>query len=74
MNYDNYKLATPEYNDQVSSCCGAEITEYERHDEYCYTAVICDDCEQECEEIPYSEYNIAQAEYWSECKADEDRL
>lgn len=53
---------TTEYNEQVSLCCGAEITEYERHDEYCYIAVVCDKCEQECKETTYNEYLISQAE------------
>jgi len=74
MNYDKYKLATPEYSDNVSTCCGAEISEEERHDEYCYTACICECCGDECEEITQFEYNINQAEYWAECCADEDRL
>jgi len=74
MNYDNYKLATPEYNDNVSSCCGDEITEYERYEEYCYNALICDSCGEECEQITYNEYSVNKAEYLAECYADEDKL
>jgi len=71
MNYDNWKLATPDTEDIVSTCCGAEIQEEDMYDEYCYTAYVCTDCGDECEEINHNEYIMNQAEYWKELNRNE---
>ena len=69
MNYDNWKLATPESESGylVSSCCGAE---YEEDDD----GNTCLDCGDECEEIDEREYRQSKKDDWDEMQADDDRL
>jgi len=54
MNYDNYKLATPDYFEDISNCCGSEYTE--TNEDY-----ICNSCSDSCDvvtEYDYNEYKL----------------
>tara|TARA_B100000780_G_C21122311_1_gene454730 strand:+ start:2579 stop:2806 length:228 start_codon:yes stop_codon:yes gene_type:complete len=72
MNYDNWKLASPDYSEEVSTCCGAGYEEFEENEEVegCY---ICDECKDECEIIDEDEYNVNRHESYLEDLADEKR-
>ena len=54
MNYDDWKLASPEYDSMVSSCCGADYEETLDAEEY--EVFICDKCGDGTEVIEGSEY------------------
>ena len=54
MNYDNWKLSSPNYSDEVSTCCGAG---YEETVEDMYeTNYICDKCKDACDIQDEEEY------------------
>jgi len=69
MNYDNWKLATPESESGylVSHCCGAE---YEEEDD----GTICLVCWNDCVEIDEREYRQSRKDDWDEMLADDKRL
>lgn len=75
--YDKYKLSNPcddRYNsDYVSNCCGAEVTRHISDDEHMNEAILCYDCDCECEEIEQYEYDEIQRENYLEMCADEMR-
>lgn len=64
--YDNWKLATPDYTDIVSNCCGTEFT----HD-YDYDELICETCGEVCEEIWEDEYMQRVKLDWDEMMRDD---
>ena len=66
MNYDNWKLATPDYSDLVTTCCGSE-QESSNASNCCDSSFwaetdICNSCKEHADE-----YMIC-----SECGDDED--
>jgi len=71
MNYDDWKLATPDYSDMVSSCCGDEIEEIE--DENCEERIVCIACGDYCEIIEDYEYEAIQRENYEEERAEAKR-
>tara|TARA_R110000787_G_scaffold103768_1_gene210396 strand:- start:1011 stop:1223 length:213 start_codon:yes stop_codon:yes gene_type:complete len=70
MNYDNWKLSTPEYSSTISACCGAQVI-----DEYCEDQDanfdICEDCGDECSAIDQGEYDERRREDAMEFNRDE---
>ena len=73
MNYDDWKLATPDYEEMVSHCCGAEYWE-SRDWEETEADYICDCCDDECEIVEKYEYDISEREARAEMRMDEERL
>ena len=71
MNYDNWKLATPDYSDLVTSCCGAEVETKEslaHDDKYDY----CSCCgETDIEAIEPYEYDERKREDAAEFNRDD---
>jgi len=67
MNYDDWKLATPDYAEMVSHCCG---TEYNEDDD----GHTCLRCGEECETVDEREYDVQQKEALAEMRMDEERL
>jgi hypothetical protein len=65
MNYDDWKLATPDYSGMVSACCGAEYEE----DDY----ITCLECYEECNIIEDYEYEAIQRENYEEERAEAKR-
>lgn len=55
MEYDNWKLQTPNDDEEVSSCCGAEGDGYE-----------CTSCGKEVGYVSESEYEIEKMYDWHE--------
>ncbi len=76
MNYDEWKLASPPENGDVSPCCGdPEYTEGEYYDEYISETYVCTICNQSFDEpIPDYEYEENMREHWAEMRMDEERL
>ena len=72
MNYDDWKLATPNYSEMVSACCGAEYEEIysEMFDE---DKLLCSECNEYCEEIEDYEYEAIQRENYEEERAEAKR-
>ena len=73
MNYDNWKLATPDYSDLVTLCCGAEVETKEslaHDDKYDYCS-CCGDTDIEV--IEQYEYDDIQKEKYAEMYEDEKR-
>ena len=70
MNYDDWKLASPDYSEMVSSCCGAEYEEIysEMFDE---DKLLCSECNEYCEIIEDYEYEEIQRENYLEDMRDE---
>ena len=75
MNYDNWKLATPEYTQMVSSCCGGECVvsidkenDIDTNEEY-----VCNECHDYCELIEEHEWDDRQRERYEEERADAKR-
>tara|TARA_R100000322_G_scaffold141319_1_gene97042 strand:+ start:163 stop:393 length:231 start_codon:yes stop_codon:yes gene_type:complete len=72
MNYDDWKLATPDYSDMVSDCCGAETTDvYDIKEESQRT--ICYECNSYCDTIEDYEYEAIQRENYEEERAEAKR-
>mgnify|MGYP003667896206 CR=1 FL=1 len=59
MNYDIWKLQAPEYDDEITSCCGAEeyVKENLADDSKIYYCSDCGDDEDCYEVISETEYN-----------------
>ena len=59
MNYDRWKLQAPEYDDEITSCCGAEeyVKENLSDDSKIYYCSDCGDDEDCYEVISETEYN-----------------
>ena len=59
MNYDRWKLQAPEYDDEITSCCGAEeyVKENLADDSKIYYCSDCGDDEDCYEVISETEYN-----------------
>ena len=73
MNYDDWKLASPPENGDVSPCCGDP--EYSEEDDDGYTMYVCSICDQSFDEpIPDYEYEENMREHWAEMRMDEERL
>ena len=70
MNYDDWKLASPNYTEDVSECCGAEVTEETIEEE---DVILCDSCGEECVLIDEEEYKHNRWESYQEDLADERR-
>ncbi len=71
MNYDNWKLSSPNYSDDVSTCCGAG---YEETDDEIYeTNYICDKCKDACDIQDEKEYEQDRWESYQEDLADDRR-
>ena len=71
MNYDNWKLSSPNYSDEVSTCCGAG---YEETDDEIYeTNYICDKCKDACDIQDEKEYEQDRWESYQEDLADDRR-
>jgi len=70
MNYDQWKLASPDYTEMVSRCCGAECEEVysEMFDE---DKLLCSECNEYCEEIEEYEYQEIQRENYLEDMRDD---
>ena len=70
MNYDQWKLASPDYTEMVSRCCGAEYEEVysEIFDE---DKLLCSECNEYCEEIEEYEYQEIQRENYLEDMRDD---
>tara|TARA_R110000744_G_scaffold376373_1_gene490583 strand:+ start:182 stop:412 length:231 start_codon:yes stop_codon:yes gene_type:complete len=73
MNYDDWKLATPDYEEMVSDCCGQdwEETENEVDGEI---GIVCIACGDWCDTIEEREYNELQKQERAEMRMDEERL
>ena len=56
MNYDRWKLSSPDEKDMVSSCCGAEYSEDNE----------CESCGHECKTIDEDEYFELEKESYLE--------
>ncbi len=69
MNYDDWKLATPDYEQMVSECCGADY-DYINDD---YEPTCCK-CNEETFIIEKYEYDISEKEAIAEMRMDEERL
>lgn len=67
--YDNWKLATPDYTEMVSDCCGTNFT----HD-YEYDDLLCETCGNQCEEIWEDEYRERERMDYEEMMSDERRI
>jgi hypothetical protein len=75
MNYDDWKLATPNYSEMVSDCCGADYVwsidkecDIETEEEY-----VCNKCQDYCEIIEDYEYEAIQRENYEEERAEAKR-
>ena len=69
--YDNWKLSSPNYSDDVSTCCGAG---YQEMVEDMYeTNYICDECKDVCDIQDENEYKQDRWESYQEDLADEKR-
>jgi hypothetical protein len=68
MNYDDWKLATPDYSDMVSDCCGSEYELWNDEEYY-----ICSKCGDECITIEDYEYEEIQRENYEEERAEAKR-
>ena len=71
MNYDNWKLSSPHYSDDVSTCCGAGYEEmggglFE-------TEYICDECKDTCDIQDEDDYKQDRWESYQEDLADDKR-
>ena len=74
MKYDDWKLATPDYTEMVSRCCGTDYKEVysEMHDE---DKLLCSECNEYCEEIEEYEYIAIQKEnYLEDMRNEQDEL
>ena len=76
MNYDDWKLASPPENGDVSPCCGdLEYAEGEYYDEYISSTYMCSICKESFDEpIPDYEYEQNMRDNWAEDRMDEARL
>jgi hypothetical protein len=74
MNYDNWKLQAPEYNDDVTSCCGAQeyVKENLADDSKIYYCSECGDDNYTYEIICETEYNERRREDALEHNRDEE--
>ena len=72
MKYDDWKLATPDYSDMVSDCCGDEWEETE-NEEYGEIGIMCIACGDWCDTIEDYEYKEIQRENYEEERADAKR-
>ena len=70
MNYDDWKLMSPDYSEEVSECCGAETSEETIEEE---DVILCDSCGEECVLIDEEEYKYNRWESYQEDLADERR-
>tara|TARA_R110002167_G_scaffold70490_2_gene198940 strand:+ start:6539 stop:6763 length:225 start_codon:yes stop_codon:yes gene_type:complete len=70
MNYDDWKLMSPDYSEEVSECCGAETSEETIEEE---DVILCDSCGEECVLIDEEEYKHNRWESYQEDLADERR-
>ena len=74
MNYDDWKLASPPENGDVSPCCG-DPQNSESEDDDGYTIFTCSFCfESFNEPIPDYEYEENMREHWADMRMDEERL
>jgi len=73
MNYDNWKLSSPNYSDDVSTCCGAEYEETEEFYDTFGTEYICKECECYCEIQDEDDYKQDRWESYQEDLADDKR-
>ena len=71
MNYDQWKLASPDYTEMVSDCCGDEHYE-EIEDENGDEQIVCTTCGYYCDTIEDYEYEAIQRENYLEDMRDED--
>ncbi len=69
MTYDGSTLATHEYEEIVSECCGADYDNIK--DDYEPT---CSKCNEETFIIEKYEYDISEKEGIAEMRMDEERL
>tara|TARA_R100001510_G_scaffold50566_1_gene49683 strand:+ start:1627 stop:1866 length:240 start_codon:yes stop_codon:yes gene_type:complete len=76
MNYDQWKLASPDYTEMVSRCCGAEVVDsidnendIETIDDY-----VCCECQDYCDIIEDYEYKAIRRENYLEMMEDERRI
>jgi|TARA_R110001592_G_scaffold48991_4_gene153352 hypothetical protein len=76
MNYDNWKLDSPQYNEIVSSCCGSQYVlsidfenDIETENKY-----LCNNCKTFCEVIKDYEYDQNKKDDYYENLSDEIRL
>tara|TARA_R100000935_G_C2823776_1_gene161177 strand:- start:1148 stop:1387 length:240 start_codon:yes stop_codon:yes gene_type:complete len=76
MNYDNWKLASPDYDDSVSRCCGADYSDaVEKEDEdFGYHEYQCSECDEYCEIQDEREYHQERHESYLEDCADDERM
>tara|TARA_B100000780_G_scaffold259957_1_gene211328 strand:+ start:25 stop:276 length:252 start_codon:yes stop_codon:yes gene_type:complete len=75
MNYDNWKLASPDEYYQVSRCCGAEVedpTEEELEEDFEHE-YKCVECNEGCEVQDLDEYQQDRHESYLEDCADDER-
>ena len=78
MNYDDWKLASPDEGEIVSACCGADTVEGDVST-CCGASMlgetdICEECGEPCELIDEEEYRSNMRESYLEDLADEQRL
>tara|TARA_R110000765_G_scaffold274494_1_gene373025 strand:+ start:168 stop:398 length:231 start_codon:yes stop_codon:yes gene_type:complete len=72
MNYDDWKLASPPENRDVSPCCGADYSD--KIDKDGYDTYECDDCNEEFSDfLDEREYNNQMEDSIAEDRSDEAR-
>ena len=73
MNYDQWKLATPDGVELVSPCCGSDYTD--TFDEDRFEIYTCDYCSEEFDEpVEDYEYMSRIQDERAEDRMDEERL
>lgn len=73
MNYDQWKLASPDYTEMVSRCCGAEYVDSidNENDIETMEDYVCCECQDYCDIIEEYEYQEIQRENYLEDMRDE---